>query len=230
MVHSICPACGGGRTRERSLHTFSANGLVTGKCYRASCGWYGRVDGPLAPQIECKVATSREPLRAEHEAWLVGRVGSVAASRLGAFSDGSRIGLPVLSPLGEDMGATLRAVSGSPKYLSVVQSRYNLGAWYGCHRSSVVLVEDQLSAVYCNTHVPNTTAVALLGHTVHKELAVYLAERNIKVLLALDPDARKQEVKNYLALRSILDIQLLAIPDDLKNLSIEDMTHHVVKA
>lgn len=249
MANVLCPSCGGGRSKERSLHVFTNDaGRTCGVCYRASCGWSGAYDGDVPHAEPRKVETSREPLSSTHRQWLVGRVGAEPLSRLHAFSAssrgtsaaGSRIGLPVFSPLGVEAGYTLRAVERGvvPKYLTVLHSKpYNLGAWYQgtctaavealksksfTARATVVLVEDQLSAAYLSTHTA-LTAVALLGHTIHQDLAVYLSKQTARAVLALDPDATRNAVKNYLSLRAILDIQLITIRDDLKNLPVEEM-------
>lgn len=225
-MNVLCPSCLGGRSKERSFHLYP-DGSGKGRCYRASCGWKGSYDG-LVPSAQPVIhTTARESLRSTHRHWLLSRVGPEVVRRLDAFSGGSRIGLPVLSPLGVDVGHVLRAVDGSrPKYVSEMPAGYKLGAWYGSAcGADVVLVEDQLSAACIAEYSCGTlTAIALLGHALHQELTVELSKRNIAtVKLALDRDAKHKAVESYLKARAILDIDLVMLPDDVKNLHKEQV-------
>lgn len=219
MPKIICPSCGGGRTKEKSYQVFPDG---RGRCFRASCGYYGKADPSDVPSPSTwnGPRSHGEALSEEHRRWLVGRIGEKATRRLGAFSEGSRIGLPVYSPEGIEVGWMLRG--SSPKYLSVLDPAYKLGSWYGLPGSSVLLVEDQLSSCYYNSSTEKT-AVALLGCTISKDLALYLASKRIKARIALDRDALHKDVRAYLQYRSILDIEIVPIRDDVKNLSVQEI-------
>jgi hypothetical protein len=142
--------------------------------------------------------------------------------RLHAFSDEERIGLPVFSPEGIETGWTLRSISKSPKYLPLYDPDYKLGSWYGSPSGTILLVEDQLSAAKYND-VTGATAVALLGCTLPQQLAVYLSDNRLSAALALDRDALHKDAKAYLKYRSILDMRIVTIRDDVKNLNDDEV-------
>ena len=216
-MNILCPSCNGGRTRERSFHLWTNRaGAPMGTCYRASCGYVGPADR-FAPAPVDPEPAPREPLGSTHRDWLLRRVLPPVVRRLGAFSDGPRLGLPVYSPSGEDVGHVSRAVDGSrPKALDHTPVGYALGSWYTGAKSVAVLVEDQLSAASVPVYT-QYTGVALLGTNISDQLANHLRKR--KVILALDPDALERATKLYFKYRSVMDIRLARIQDDLKNLT-----------
>lgn len=228
-MRTLCPHCQGGSSSERSCVVFPAQrtGKLIAKCYRASCPTSGTAfpwgDSYSEREKDYSPKTSREPLRSTHRQWLVGRVGDECVRRLHAFSERSRVGLPVYSPLGEDVGCVLRAIDGSlPKAITQTEDGYTLGSWYGVPQSAVLAVEDQLSACYASLYTGKRT-VALLGHTVCTDLVKYLYTNSLSLTLALDSDALSSASNQIKQLRSYIDIDLLVLHKDLKNLSVEEL-------
>lgn len=226
-MNILCPVCNGGASGKKSFHLWKDRaGRTMGKCYRATCGYVGpsACDVPQAARRAETVQVPRESLGSTHRQWLVGRVGQSVIRRLGAFSDGLRLGLPVYGPDGCEVGYVSRAIDGSnPKAVSVVPVGYGLGSWYtGAQNSTVVLVEDQLSAASVPVHT-QCTGVALLGCSFNVQLIEHLLHRQ-NVLLALDPDAKHKAVQLFLKYRSTLPNLSLVFPrDDLKNLPPEEI-------
>ena len=174
-MNILCPSCAGGRTKERSFHLWSDRaGSPMGTCYRASCGYTGPADR-IAPVREDFVPTSREPLGEPQRAWVLSQVLPPVVRRLGAFSDGPRLGLPVYSPSGVDVGHVSRSIDGSrPKAITSTPVGYALGSWYtGANSSCAVLVEDQLSAASVPVYT-QYTGVALLGCNISDQLIAEL--------------------------------------------------------
>jgi DNA primase len=64
-------------------------------------------------------------------------------------------------------------------------------SWYGCNAGSVVLVEDQISAIRVNQDTGHT-ACALLGTGLNEEKVAEIQRYFRHVLLALDADATGQ--------------------------------------
>lgn len=217
MSNVLCPSCDGGRTREKSLYVWDSSGVTYGKCYRASCGWSGRVDGLLTVSNPAPKPRSKgEPLCSTQREYLIGRVGVGAFNRLGAFSVGSRVGLPIYSPLGSQVGLVRRSFTGdTPKALTELDDSYELkSSWYN-NGPRIVLVEDQLSAACCAAY-SEFTGVALLGCTLSPQLANHLAGRDVSI--CLDQDATRVAVGLSLRWRGVLDLRVVPLRGpDLKD-------------
>lgn len=69
--HVLCPKCGGGRSKEKSLSVFvDQEGGAAWNCKRGSCGWTGNVSSEGRGQVERIERPTRrpDPIKAETEA------------------------------------------------------------------------------------------------------------------------------------------------------------------
>lgn len=209
----LCPACEGGRSGERSLSAYGGeSGLFGLKCHRAGCGYSaGLVVSPALRDAVIGAADFKprpfrgdlEMLSVRHNAILQDRYGITSPRNAGVQTVSGRdaIYIPVYGPNHEDRGGVVRFLDGSqPKtvsYLTTMQPRL---AWYaGMSRWTIVVVEDQLSAMRCAQL--GYYGVALMGtnlNTAKVEEIMRVRSRTgdeaAPVLLALDKDAFSKAV------------------------------------
>lgn len=106
--------------------------------------------------------------------------------------------LPILDNRGSTIGIVDRDFTGrrEPKALSYwfhdVSKLYFTKWWDTLQSSTVILVEDILSAIKVNRYYPG---VALLGTALNDDKIIHLSDYFNKVILALDPDAIKKAMK-----------------------------------
>ena len=215
---SVCPFCGGGAKAE---HTFSVTRTPEGllyNCFRASCpnghGFVGsrnvvRDYKPKIRQFVPKYYT--KPLFKLPNVirdWMIKKYRLTPEEIINAgfkYSiEDKRVYMPIFDDKGYETGAVARAFNGQePK---AVMYKYNdgpkfyfpFGELYG---SSVVIVEDIISAIRCKRLFGN--AVALLGTGFNPEQATYLSSLFKNIVYALDPDAV------YKAIDYAIEYQLL---------------------
>lgn len=196
-MRTICPVCGGGKTKERSCQVYDRSGVAWYKCYRASCprpsGPYdGQVNESHAVELKLPYRTklSRDKLR-----WLAEQFALTDddLARLRPMWAEGRVWYPTYNQHGIETGGVARSYDGKiPKALTYTQD-WSVGSWY-LHKNSsrIVLVEDQVSACKVARHY---TCVALLGAAVHKDLQELLVGIGKPVTVALDGDAFDKAIR-----------------------------------
>src|SRR4030066_138431 len=173
---TVCPACNGGHSKERSFTMKRVAAGITYNCFRAKCGVHGLIgDGPRSPATK-KEKKGREPYKGQ----LVGIPSAIFARffiRYGLghedidpqgikfASDIGRLYFPIYDYRGYTIGENLKAVSISqkPKNLftkfsdNVPMIHVPLGTQL---KDTVVLVEAQIYALKVNKVTP---CMALMG-------------------------------------------------------------------
>jgi DNA primase len=129
-----------------------------------------------------------------------------------------RLILPVRDVNGTLYGFVARRLGEGrgPKTLSFLED--SRGAWY--HRAgskSIVLVEDQLSAIRVSNHV---SAVALMGTNISDSLVSALVKQGYDTVhLALDKDAYNKAIRTAVTLRSKLKLRVPQLEKDAKDMN-----------
>lgn len=97
-------------------------------------------------------------------------------------------------------------------------------SWYGDNEATVVLVEDQVSAMRLAQQA-NVTAVALLGTRLSTTKAVELsnARPDARILIALDPDATAQAIDIAMNWRSYVNMKVVLYSADPKDVPMTEL-------
>lgn len=226
----ICPACNGGVSRERSLSVVDHGTYTTFKCYRASCGHWGRynngdfgdaADGERQSRPEMphsRPVTAQELL--QWQACYPTTDQDVARLRLRYVDADKRWWYPVLDPTGHERGGAARATDGrTPK--AVVYSNepqpWTAGSWYvkDGDVTTVLLVEDQVSAAKAALYV---TTVALIGCNISEALTEQLLKYTKNVYIALDKDAIVKSTELARKLTPLFDsVGVILLERDIKD-------------
>jgi len=241
-VRIVCPQCGGGSTKERSLSVTRKEGAVLYKCFRANCGTEGaRGDRTLLERPKEKpnddTPVDRRSfngtlcaLSSAHLHTLSETVGfqewHIAKSRAMYAPDEGRVAFPILDPLSRNRGWVLRSYSGAiPKALTRPDALNEATlSWYVHPRDGLrraVLVEDIPSAVRASKY---RTAVSLNGTGLSKLAIAELSAHVTRVTWALDNDASDlavRQMRKYAVFFHSADVLLLS--KDLKNMSEEEL-------
>jgi hypothetical protein len=128
----LCPECGGGSSKERSMSMLvEASGVIRFHCHRAACGFEGqayttpgmapqRVDAPLANVSHLNpLSADLHPLSEREIEFFERRYGLSRTASSSIRRTASRYALPILDPQGAVRGwITRRAYEGSPAYSS----------------------------------------------------------------------------------------------------------------
>jgi hypothetical protein len=247
MGGQLCPECGGGRSRERSLRVSRYNGRLRAKCYRDSCQWkyYGNGTAfiqSMSPNVPKELApfatTNNRPMTdAEKDRFsvLFGiEQGMFDWARWSHVDDcksrGPRFVLPILSPDGRVRGKTYRSWDGhEPKAQINKLAEENMICWYKPKPYGKVLaiVEDQPSAL--RIAGAGVDALSLCGTLLNdSRLAEIKKQGHDRVWLCLDQDATLSAFKilaEYKLRHSQLRIKTL--PMDVKNMSTEQFEQYI---
>lgn len=235
-LRTVCPFCGGGRTRERSFVATNDGTFVKYMCHRGSCGKRGKwdaVSGGPATSVKDK---DPQPLpyvyspTAEELSSYASKYSLTpeALSRLRPmrckYSRGEeRWWYPVFGPHGSEHGGIGRSFTTTPKSLTHIDSGYHLGSWYvkDGDATTVAVVEDQVSASKLAGHV---TTVALLGCHLNDVLLEYLAKHTKHLLIALDFDALDKAVNLAGRVSSRFEkVTVVPLSKDVKDMSEEEI-------
>lgn len=239
-----CPFCKGGQSYEKSFSITREAHVVRYRCYRASCGANGRFNTRSGMAMERKTelgGKTREfevlpaPLDDVTVRYLQDRYSlstvEIRRAELGLtrrYSAGtdSRIYVPTFRPNGTTRGYLARDILGtqSPKALTFLfrTDEPNMG-WYRNKRSKkLVIVEDAFSAIRASEYM---NATYLLGTDLSKGKVDEIRRESFDVVyLALDKDATRKAIKQALEWRSYLDLKVIELDKDLKDLSRRNLT------
>lgn len=242
----ICPACGGGATREQSLSiTVEPSGPTYWKCFRAACGFSGArgnrtlyVQGEATQKRKSRVRPFRGELRqpsAEEYAVMLEAHGLVQETlqREGVLwsPEFNRAAFPMRGPMGTRRGWLLRSYhGGTPKALTFSDAEGPRASYYRYHADGPILaVEDASSAIRVS---PYANAVALLGTHINAEQAHEIASVSTNVVWCLDRDALAQALKNHEKYRILFDSSsVYSMPDeDFKDMPPAMLAVHAAEA
>lgn len=200
----VCPTCGGGTTRERSLSVGRTDdGAPIWNCFRGSCPERGggEARASLVRTRHTPKRTTVKPYQGELRfcedaelAFLAERIGwhepHWELGRPFYAPEDDRYAFPILGPLAARRGYVLRAYDGrEPKALTRMEVDEPHMSWYrrpSVEGTIVVVVEDIPSAVRAGLYAP---AVALCGTGVSADYAAEIAGLYPRVVWALDADA-----------------------------------------
>jgi len=232
---TTCPTCAGGKSREVSLSIrHSQDGLISMKCFRASCGWFGLTmpDGNLKFQTKpVKLASfyDDDTLTLRDSPMLEYLQDTYGIKEDSALSHGwlqsaslTTLVMPVLSPYGLERGVATRTFRDPKRcYTYKATAQPWLDWWYTDSKAPIVLVEDCISA--CRLHGLGYTAVSLLGTNLNTEQAKEIDKQaSSQVYLALDRDAFVKSLKLRDKHKHILDMSPICLDEDIKNIASDD--------
>lgn len=244
----LCPDCGGGRSKERSLRVSRHNGRLSAKCYRDSCQWTYRQNGAGAFVQVPKVQVPKElaPFRAVNNRPLSDeekdRFSLLFSIEQGMFDwarwthvddcndRGPRFVLPILRPDGTVRGKTYRSWDGHlPKAQINKLAEENMTCWYKPkpYGKVLVVVEDQPSAL--RIAGAGVDALSLCGTLLNDARLNEIKQQGYeRVWLCLDQDATVSAIKLMASFKmrySQLKIKTLA--KDVKNMSAEEFNNYI---
>lgn len=220
----LCPACGGGRTAERSCVVHERMGVTFYHCYRASCprpnGIYGGSIQIGVPH-NVKPPPHREPLSDARRKFLCSKFALTDGdlAKLRPLQAGARYWYPIYNQHGIESGGVARSYDGSlPKTLTYGDG-WSTGSWYRGGDGEIWLVEDQVSACKVARY---RTCVALLGVAVHRELMNVLVDSARPCVLALDGDALHKAVDLSFRMQSLgIPTRVVYLDRDVKDPSVD---------
>lgn len=218
-TRTVCPVCGGGRSKEKSCLIYDRSGVRFYKCFRASCPKpYGMWDGVLTSKPTARLDwPGLSPLPPERMRWLASKflLSNSDLNRLRALWTGDRYWYPIRDYNLVERGGIARSYWKTPKALTYTEN-WGTGAWYPQASDSIWVVEDQVSA--CKMAEYHTTC-ALLGVSLAAPCRQALAASGKRIVVALDGDALSQSTKISEQLqRAGCETQVVFLDRDIKNL------------
>lgn len=243
----LCPECGGGRSKERSLRVSRHNGRLSARCYRDSCQWKYRQGGIAFVQTsEVQVPKELAPFRAVNNRPLneeeKERFSNLFSIEQGMFdwarwthvddcnNRGPRFVLPILRPDGTVRGKTYRSWDGHlPRAQINKLADENMMCWYKPkpYGKVLVVVEDQPSAL--RIAGAGIDALSLCGTLLNDARLNEIKQQGYdRVWLCLDQDATLSAfglMASYKFKYSQLRIKTL--PMDVKNMSAERFEQYI---
>ncbi len=243
-----CPFCKGGTDNESSFFLRREGRYVYYKCYRAKCGVGGRLNVTNTTAAERKtelggkrrvLETSPLELDEDTSEYLKGRYylspeelrrGEIGVTKMHCHQCSSRVYLPMFRRDGTIRGYTARDVTGEER-VKALSFRWrddepNL-AWYSNRKSkSLIIVEDCFSALRASSYL---NGAALLGVDLSKDKVDEIVRGGFtSAYLALDGDATRVAIKQSLALRSRINLRVLALDKDIKDMTREELKQFMV--
>jgi hypothetical protein len=197
----VCVVCGGGDSKEKSFSVSrDEKGNIFWVCFRASCGFQGRL--MVGPRVGLPEFVQRRPhatrlrffnkdlteLSNEQKEFFKQEFDLVDRTGVKYCPEMDRYAISVLGPLGEMRGWVLRAFDNrEPKTLSFPHRDEPFMSWtwkLGSESQDVVVVEDQMSAF--KVREAGFRALALLGTHINYDRAYEIASQGRVIHLALD--------------------------------------------
>lgn len=236
-IRMVCPFCGGGNSREKSLSlTHREDGALLFHCYRANCSAAGALGGGTSlvrTRPEPKPRRTKDSIewRLEYIAdgpplWNMNRdLLHVEGVDWDPYE--KRYALPIWSPSHVLRGRVLRVPpddTRKPKVLTIPYLDEPLLSWFGnlC-KDAVYVVEDIPSAI--RIALRGERAVALNGTHLTTEAEEELDRNATDVIWALDPDALSKAIKWCTRTRVYFrNSGILVIPRDFKDMTEEEVT------
>lgn len=243
----LCPECGGGRSKERSLRVSRHDGRLSARCYRDSCQWKYRQGGYAFVQpVGVQIPKELEPFRVVNNRPLTDeekdRMSTLFNVEQGMFdwarwshvddcnTRGPRFVLPILRPDGTVRGKTYRSWDGHlPKAQINKLADENMMCWYKPkpYGKVLVVVEDQPSAL--RIAGAGVDALSLCGTLLNDaRLAEIKQQGHDRVWLCLDQDATTSAIKLMASFRMrYAQLKIKTIKKDVKNMSVEEFNTYI---
>ena len=233
-LREICPRCGGGSKREKSLSiTMNEDGNLLWHCHRASCGDSGKVFVWGAMEEGRKVA-KKAPRTFK------GRTEHLSKAVFDWFSEKYQITEETVQEMGikfcPDMNRIVIPITGPPNkykirgYLArewadqldikvltfqeLVEEPFAHWGYQYTAKYPIVLVEDVLSAMkveQCGINV-----LSLNGTNLSQKLVREIIDVNRQVILALDKDAYSKSLGYAGTYSHLLSLKVWKLEKDLK--------------
>ena len=231
-LREICPKCGGGTHKEKSLSvSLDDSGYMLWKCWRASCGFSGRrllwgvvQDYASRPKKLGKTFTGLlEPLSDVQISLIKEAFGIHVYKHWRWAPEYSRIRMPIFGPKGENRGCILRTLPGSdiqPKTLTFKENYEDPWMhWSGPPKEGLipVIVEDMFSAA--NLQQSNIPSICLLGTHLSLDKVREIVSYYPEAVLALDKDAYEKAVGYAGTFRHLIGLKVWKLEKDLKYVS-----------
>lgn len=239
VAGQLCPVCKGGGSGEHTLSVSRRNSNILWICHRASCTFKGGTGGGRGSGIRTVVPKTRGVFGRQYvrEAEAIPDnirrllqskycITELHAAKFGlGWTDdeeqGARLVLPVKDFHGEILGSVLRSFDGSlPK--AKTHTEQGAIAWFtNPATTSCIIVEDCLSAIRASDYL---TSVALLGTNFNDAMAHEIVSTGLSpVYMALDADAYNKAIKYVIKYRSSLNMQLLRLARDIKDMTPDEL-------
>lgn len=233
---TICPACRGGKSEERSLSiTLGEDAVLRWQCFRAKCDLGAGTNAKTQAVVHTtplvkpkkKFDGTVKDLNDYYRAWILEHWGIAEPEHWWYTPDyGGRIAMSVRSPKFLHRGWVLRDIMGNAqtKALTYIDQDEEGLSWYKTNPNApTVVVEDIPSAVRAS--MTGVNAVALLGTGVGVTRAIEIAEnaRN-GIIMALDNDAIDLSFK-WARKYSLLwgDVSVLPLAKDMKDMTEDEL-------
>lgn len=240
VAGQLCPVCRGGESGEHTLSVSKRETSLLWICHRASCGFKGVTGSPRHYGERTRIPSTRGVFGrqiARESGVIPTEIRSLLAERyritdthaarfgLGWTNDteqGERLVIPIKDYYGEVTGSVLRAFNGAlPK--AKTHTEQGAIAWFtNPATTSCIIVEDCLSAIRASDYL---TSVALLGTNFNDNMAQEIADAGLSpVYMALDADAYNKAVKYVMKHRSSLNMRLLRLAKDIKDMTTDELS------
>lgn len=244
-VRIVCPVCGGGSSKERSMSITKTDGTVLWNCHRLSCegpgargaagdrgGYFVRTKQPERQRKITPYTGSLSHLNGEWRSFLEEKIGwteeHLIIARPMYADEEDRVAFPIFGPLGYRRGWVLR--SYEPFERTKALTRMDVDephlSWYRRkNNNSCIVVEDIPSAVRASIY---SDAVALMGTGCNYDYAMEIAAYYPNVVWALDSDATAESIRlcrKYSAL--FRDSRVLILDKDLKDQEEEELMRNI---
>ena len=230
-----CPFCGGKNTFSATIDT----GTLKWNCYKLGCDVGGMFDTDMtaaeimrhmrpAPEEQKKEIETMEipaqmvlptPQHVKHNRFLR-RWGIVGGTYYDVQQE--RVVFPIYHK-GRIIDAVGRAVGEKkhPKWYRYTGKAHYYTTGTG---STIVVVEDVISAIVASQEFPQLTAMAILGTTMNPKHFAKLGEYD-KIIIALDPDAvgKTIEYRREIELWTGVKVTAMNLSDDIKYRMQEDL-------
>lgn len=212
-VKIVCPNCLGGTFQERSMSVTREAFRISYCCHRASCGYKGYVPAGASPQTTGQMSSPHSgpyegPItRLSNDAAeaLARRYGmAVETVQRNIKQTADWYALPLWTADGECRGYGVRwpwgaanKPDGTSKYKLFMTESYDVPlSWYRTRnpRPTVLLVEDQLSAMRASERL-DIDACAIIGTHLSVKQIAEIQRVHSHVVLALDADATEKAFK-----------------------------------
>lgn len=238
VAGELCPACRGGRTRERTLSVTRTGAQLLWRCHRATCTFKGisgskAVDMGTTETPQVRGVVGREYHRAATQ--LPDEIKQQLASELhitdrhigrwhlGWDENEYKVVLPVCDRYGNLVGSVLRVPPHDvrkPKAKS--HTEQGAIAWHiNPSTAGLIIVEDIYSAIRAADYI---SSVALLGTHLSDERVDHIRQAGLSpVYLALDGDVYPQIIRYVQQFRSRLPMIPIKLSKDLKNMEPQEL-------
>lgn len=230
-LRDICPKCGGGMEREKSLSvTLDEDGWLLWHCFRASCGLRGR-------RLMWGVVHGHQPSAKKLPQGFSGALVGLPDPVLGWFWDKfglgekvlddlrwkyaperDRIYIPVSGPRGQYRGCILREWKNklTPRNLVYKELRDEPFMYWLRDEGGgpPVIVEDAISAA--KVWASGASAISLGGTHLSAHMVREILNYHNEAYLALDKDAYAKSVAYAGTFRGLIGLKLWKLEKDLK--------------